>query len=740
MLRRQAHSVKLKQLSRPDPTGIPMPEMASAGADASQHRSHSSHVTDQDGAGTPVGLGEFGQIVRRRWKTIAATTALVTALGLGYALTAKPLYTASTSIFVDPRNRASFQIEGTGTGGGYDPNLVDSQSILIESEAVLRRVIDAEKLLDDAEFTRGSGDAASNVLLNLKEAIKVKRPDRTYIVEIQVRSQDGAKSARIANAVARAYLSDGRDSKSETAQRESTWLETHLQNLQGRLKDAEQKVETYKVENKILGVEGKLVGEQQLSELNRGIIEAQRRAAEAKAALDQVETLKKNGRLPDITSEALRSTAIDRLRGQLAEIARLEANSRSTLGPRHPAAIEIREQMIEVRRLLNEELTRVGEGSRSTYAVAQGNVAALERQLDQLKRDANGTNKTLLRLRELERAVDAQKAVYEKFLRDKEQIARLTIDTPAGRVIAPATPPQYKSFPNRPLIMALAFAAGVFAGVGLALALETLEHARKPGRNRSPTPGAQTMVARWRSHESEQPVELATYASPTEALAMLPAQAASPGLRWLKAQARATQKAGPAFDAVTRAPHSAYAHAINQLARRIVTMVGTESSTTLMISGSRADAGSPALASNLALALAAQKLDVLLVDGSTGKTGLTAAFGNTGVATEIEIAGQRRIALRLSASAGGTVYFLPSGGVRMPRDGKPVRKSGACSLVLIDGPSLDSMELNRIDIDGRIDGVIAILPVGFDPTNPAATAAFDQRFGATLMGVVGQAA
>ena len=82
------------------------------------------------GREAPVGLNEFSQILRRRWKTIAVTTALVTSLGAAFAMALKPQFTATTLIFVDPRARASFQIEGTGIGGGYDPNLVDSQIVL----------------------------------------------------------------------------------------------------------------------------------------------------------------------------------------------------------------------------------------------------------------------------------------------------------------------------------------------------------------------------------------------------------------------------------------------------------------------------------------------------------------------------------------------------------------------------------------------------------------------------------
>jgi polysaccharide biosynthesis transport protein len=690
-----------------------------------------------DGTGErTVGIAEFGAILRRRWITIATTTALVTSLGLSYAFLARPAYTASTAIFVDPRNRASFMIEGTGVGGSYDPNLVDSQTLLIESDTVLRRVIAAEKLQDDAEFTRGPGDPASNVLRNLQEAVKVKRPDRTYVVEIQVRTESAEKSARIANAIARAFLSDGRDSKSETAQREQSWLETHLQNLQTRLKEAEARVEAYKVENKILGVEGKLVGEQQLSELNRGLVDAQRKAAEAKAALDQVEALRRTGRMPDSTVEALKSPVIDRLRGQYAEISRLDANARSTLGPRHPAAIEVRQQLQDVQRLISEELARIAAGARSSHAVAQGNVAGLERQLEKLKGDATATNKTLLRLRELERAVDAQKAVYEKFLRDKEQIARLTVDTPAGRVIAPAVAPQRRSSPNRPLILALSLLGGLFLGVALALLRETLAGGRS-------TPDSRPLRSRFLTARREPASGIAPVmpraARPAPTLlAALPPPPGGPALKWVrKGQHRSAANSLPALDAVDSAPASPFSQEITSLADRIMAMIGTQAPATLMITGAGPENGSPVLSSNLARALAGLGNDVLLVDGSGGAEGLTPRLSGTGDPVEIDVSGKIQLARRIPLGGSHALYFLPFGGARPGSSGARPRRVGDCMITLIDGPSFGSEALTRIDIDRRIDGVIALLPGG-STANDALARDIDRRFGTSLMGLVTQ--
>lgn len=703
----------------PDPVAALPPE---TDHDVSSHQRFEHR--SQDGADTPVGLAEFGDILRRRWITIAATTALVTTLGVAFAFLAKPQFLATTAIFVDPRNRASFQIEGTGTGGSYDPNLVDSQIVLIESDTVLRRVVAAEKLLNDPEFVRGPGSPEFNAMRNLKEAVKVKRPDRTYVVEVQVRSQSGEKSARIANAIASAYLSDGRDSKSETADREQTWLDRHLKNLQDRLKDAEARVEAYKVENKILGVgsDGLLVGEQQLSELNRGIVEAQRKAAEAKSVMDQVDQLRRSGKLPDTTNDALKSGVIERLRTQLSEVLRLEANARSTLGPRHPAAAEIREQVSETRRQINEELSRIAEGARSAFSVARANVVALERQLDGLKRDANSTNQTLLRLRELERAVEAQKTVYEKFLRDKEQIARLTVDTPAGRVIAPAAAPQTRSFPNRPLIATLAFVGGLFAGVGLALAFETLSRAR--GGHRPSSPGGWRGFMR-RTGGNPSPAEPG--ASPVKG--MVPARAPQP---------RRFSFSDRIANSNSRQGASGRSHAfgqeIHELAHNIGTHLGRGPAPTLLISGLKAGTGQPQLTAHLGQTLADLGWKVLLVDGTGERDGLASLLA-TRQAVEISIGQRHEIALDVADG----LFLLPFGGVQKRSSRQRPSFAGDCDIVLIDGPAVGTAALERFDLDHRVDGVIAVLPEGSGAAK-AAMDMLDRRFGSVLMGVVGRAA
>jgi polysaccharide biosynthesis transport protein len=705
-----------------------------------------------------VGLAEFVSILRRRIRTILVVMSLTIGLGIAYLLTTTPLFTAATAVFVDPRQRASFQIEGQGSGAGFDANLVDSQVRLIESDPVLNRVIEAEKLLDDPEFNRGGDDPARATMKNLKEAVKVKRPEKTYIVEIEVRSQEPQKSARIANSIANAYLKDTKDARQDTAQRESVWLETHLRDLQTRLIDAENRVEAFKAQNKIVGSEGKLVNELQLTELNRGLIDARRKSSEAKATLDQVVEMRSQGRLSDTTSEALRSPVIDRLRGQLTEILRLDANARSTLGPRHPASQEIREQLAETRRQITDELGRIEKSAESTYRVARINEIALEKQLDGLKNLSTTTNQTLVRMRELEREVEAQKAVFQKFLSDKEQIARLTVESSAGRIIVPAFPPQRKSHPKTILVLGLAGIGGSLLGVILALIGETLQrgkaaYGQAPMRAvRQADPSDQNSPSLGREYRAVSNLGADGFAAkvaqsrpPELVIAQLPALPQRGKLRWINkaedgAQDAQSYSESQLHDLVQHQPDSAFARAITQLAQDLTPLLHHKMLPSLVLSSMKARADSSIITSNLAAAFAARGLNVLIVDAHPQQSSLARVFAKHNERVSVALKGAIVEAIEVPFHAQnrmrGGVFLLPFGA---RAEGS---RHGAVEpdLILIDGPEIRSLTMKDPDLRAQVDGVLIVLPAELSPHHPDLQADARREFGPLLMGLVAQAA
>ena len=70
----------------------------------------------------------------------------------------------------------------------------------------------------------------------------MKRADRTYVVDVSVTSKDPEKAARIANAVAQAYLTEQTQVRSDAARQVSQSLTARLNELRNRVREAEERV------------------------------------------------------------------------------------------------------------------------------------------------------------------------------------------------------------------------------------------------------------------------------------------------------------------------------------------------------------------------------------------------------------------------------------------------------------------------------------------------------------------
>ncbi len=144
----------------------------------------------------------------------------------------------------------------------------------------------------------------------------------------------------------------------------------------------------YKEKNKIVAVGGtsssggpRLLGEQQLEELNTQLGSARAAAEEAKARLERItEVMKKD--VPDATvADSLKNEVINRLRNQYLDMAAKEAIWSARYGSNHLAAVNLRTQMTELRRSIIDELGRIAQSYKSDYEIAKTRVEGLERNL-----------------------------------------------------------------------------------------------------------------------------------------------------------------------------------------------------------------------------------------------------------------------------------------------------------------------------------------------------------------------
>ena len=125
--------------------------------------------------------------------------------------------------------------------------------------------------------------------------IQVKRPERTFIIDLSAPTAIRSRAAELANATARAYIDVSSAWQADVSRRTEVSLAGRLEALRQRVVDAEKKVEDFKAANGLVGTRDFLVSEQQLKDMNAQMMNARAKAAEARARLDQIENAHRRG-------------------------------------------------------------------------------------------------------------------------------------------------------------------------------------------------------------------------------------------------------------------------------------------------------------------------------------------------------------------------------------------------------------------------------------------------------------
>jgi polysaccharide biosynthesis transport protein len=376
---------------------------------------------------------------------------------------------------------------------------IESETRVLTSDKVLRRVVETVDLVNDPEFVGGASsglgaliaatksifypratadagrDPAILALRELRRDVVAKRNERTYVFDLTVETTNPVKSVAIANALVRAYLEEQSAARTAAARRVSDSLNSKLAELRSRVEHAEEVVQRFRADNDIVDAGGHLVLEQQITDVNNQLTAAHVRTAQARTRYEQLAQLASGGSDTGAINEALDSNTIGRLREQYAMTSRLEAALGTKLGPMHPDLVDARAQALNARRLVSEELKRVVAAQHIDYERALANENGLSANLDKLKQEYQRTELAFVKLRELEREAEASRDVYKAFLmRARETQEQEQLDTTNVRVISDPQIPLQPSWPPRLFaILAPLLAAGFVGGL---LAAAVLAH------------------------------------------------------------------------------------------------------------------------------------------------------------------------------------------------------------------------------------------------------------------------
>jgi polysaccharide biosynthesis transport protein len=438
-------------------------------------------------------LTTYLNIVRRQFPTILLIIACTTALGLIYLFTATPKFTATARMVIDTHKVQLFQQQPMLGDLAIDPATTETQVEILKSENISLSVIKDLHLTDDPEFIGGGGgligatfgmisglfssdeptsefELTRRALQRFEKQRDIKRVGLTYVMDIDFTSISADKAARVANAIADAYIVDQLEAKYQATRRASVWLQDRIKELRTQATAAQRAVVSFKEKNNIVDTGGRLMTEQQLAEVNSQLIMARAATAESKARLDRINDIMKQD-VPDASvADALKNDTIIKLRGQYVDIAAKVAEWAGRYGQNHLAVIRLRSQMQEIRRNITDELSRIQQAYQSDYDISRTREQSIKNSLANVVSETQLTNQAQVQLRELESNAQTYQAMYDNFLQAYMQATQQqSFPITEARLISSASRPLQKSQPKTLIVLGVTIAGGMMLSFGFAM-------------------------------------------------------------------------------------------------------------------------------------------------------------------------------------------------------------------------------------------------------------------------------
>ncbi|HEY0833808.1 MAG TPA: polysaccharide biosynthesis tyrosine autokinase [Azospirillum sp.] len=458
-------------------------------------------------------------LYRRKWIMIGILVFSVAA-GAAIALNTQSRYTATATVMLDPRQEHLVNIDSVLPGLVPDTATIESEVEVLRSRSLARRVIDETGLINSDEFnpvdeappltaqamafvrrtiadTRqavegllgmevstvpeptppGEDATMTQVINRFQESLDVFAIGRSRVVGVSFTARDPEVASRVANKLVEAYTLQQMQAKFDVTQKATNWLSGRLGELKTEAEASENRVETFRAENGLIKGQNTLLLSEQVSRLNTDYVTAHAEWQAAQSRLEAIEqAVRRNGpaavfNFPELTE----NRQLDDLRRIEGDQQRRMAELSHVHGPRHPSIMALTAEMASTRQRIAREAEDAVQRARSQADVANMRAKALLASLSDQKEDLSRLNVTEVRLRALEQEAQANRTIYETFLNRLKQTEQMGFVRPESWVVSHADVPLGPSFPNRPLIVALAALLGTVIGLLAVFAAELFE-------------------------------------------------------------------------------------------------------------------------------------------------------------------------------------------------------------------------------------------------------------------------
>ena len=427
-------------------------------------------------------------LLRRRLLLILATTVVVVGVATSVAFTLTPLYSASALVMVDPSRKNILDDSAlSGNSSAADNARIDSEVELARSDNVLLKVIQREQLVNDDEFGVSIGltarllsflgvpvpdlptgdEALNQVLAKLRDAVTVQRRGLTYLISLQVRSEDKQKAADLANALAEVYIEDQLSSKVSGALGSLRVIQSRLEQARSTIVTSETTYDRFISDN--IDAISRDSGRNDLANMQERIAALEAARQQSTSLANTVQTAITQADINAIVSN-LESDAVEELEAQRQRLQQDLAAPSSNV-----SEIDLREELARIEQSILDVAGSEVSALQGEIQQAQDQTADLRQALRSEVIGSALSPDTLTQIFQLQQNAELARSQYQTLLsRAQDLEAQADLQLADSRVVSTALAPNVASFPNTRLIILLAGLTGLGLGVALAFLYENL--------------------------------------------------------------------------------------------------------------------------------------------------------------------------------------------------------------------------------------------------------------------------
>jgi capsular exopolysaccharide synthesis family protein len=454
-------------------------------------------------------------LYKRRWVAIPAFLA-VFLVGAVNSFRTTPVYEAHAQLLIEKDTpkvgtlNTMFQ-EGDGW---FNDDFYQTQYRILQSRSLARETAAIMKLPQrPAPAAASSGLGLSSLVWQAASAVKgfvVGEPDATpapaparpqpsdplasyvdqvlgaltvapvknsRLVDLRFTSTDPQLAADMANAHAKAYIEQNTSDRFSASKVATDWLNDRLTEQRKKVEESEAALQKYKEEHDAVAVEDRQnIVVQRLADLNGAATKARMARIEKESEYNQIKTVQGTPAVESVPA-VMSNEYIQKLKSQIGDLQRQEAQLAEKYGDRHPEMVKIRTAIQTEQSKLDAEVNKVVESVKAEYQAALAQENSLVGALNTQKSEALGLNRKGIEYSVLSREAESNRQVYEALLqRTKETGISSELKASNIRVVDAAEVPTSPILPQRQRDLIMAALSGCGLALGLVFLFEYLDN------------------------------------------------------------------------------------------------------------------------------------------------------------------------------------------------------------------------------------------------------------------------